>query len=122
MRNERKRNPFNRSEISRGSELAVAVSAGVLAMIGRANAATLYWDGSGAGAVGNPPTTINGGTIIVDGSIASSSLTTVNTSGTLGGSGTVGNSVISGGTLAPGSPAGSIFGPLGVQSLPAGTV
>ena len=60
-------------------------------------------------------TTINGGAIIVDGSIASSSLTTVNSGGTLGGSGTAGNSTISGGTLAPGSPAGGLFGPLTIQ-------
>ena len=60
-------------------------------------------------------TTVNGGTLVVDGSTATSSLTTVNAGGTLAGSGTVGNTAIAGGTLAPGSAAGSIFGPLTVQ-------
>ena len=46
------------------------------------------------------PTTINGGTLKVDGSIASSSLTTVANGGTLTGTGTVGTTVVeSGGTL-----------------------
>lgn len=48
-------------------------------------------------------TTVNGGTLAVDGSIANSSLTTVNAGGTLGGSGIVGNTTINGGTLAPGN-------------------
>lgn len=52
-------------------------------------------------------TTVNGGTLAVDGSIASSSLTTVNSGGTLGGNGIVGNTVINaGGTLAPGNSIG----------------
>jgi len=59
-------------------------------------------------------TNVNGGTLVVDGSIALSSLTTVNAGGTLAGSGTVGNIAIAGGTLAPGSAGGSIFGPLTV--------
>jgi autotransporter-associated beta strand protein len=59
-------------------------------------------------------TTVNGGTLIVDGSTALSS-TTVNPGGTLAGSGTVGNTDIAGGTLAPGSAGGSVFGPLTVQ-------
>ena len=49
------------------------------------------------------PTSINNGTLIVDGSIASSSLTTVSSGARLAGSGTVGSTVISnGGTFAPG--------------------
>jgi len=52
------------------------------------------------------PTTVNGGILSVNGSIASSSLTTVNAGGTLGGNGTVGNTVINGGTLAPGNSIG----------------
>ena len=60
-------------------------------------------------------TTVNGGTLVVDGSTAASLLTTVNTGGTLAGSGTVGNTAIAGGTLAPGSAGGSVFGPLTVQ-------
>ena len=42
----------------------------------------------------------------MNGSIASSSLTTVNAGGTLGGNGTVGNTTINGGTLAPGNSIG----------------
>ena len=52
------------------------------------------------------PWTVNGGTLSVNGSIASSSLTTVNAGGTLGGNGTVGNTTINGGTLAPGNSIG----------------
>jgi T5SS/PEP-CTERM-associated repeat protein len=49
-------------------------------------------------------TTINGGGLIVNGSIASSSLTTVSAGGTLGGNGIVGSTVINtGGFLVPGS-------------------
>jgi autotransporter-associated beta strand protein len=52
------------------------------------------------------PTTVNGGALEVDGSIASSSLTTVNNGATLQGIGTVGNTTIaSGGMFAPGSGA-----------------
>ena len=51
-------------------------------------------------------TTINGGTLSVNGSIASSSLTTVNAGGTLGGNGVVGETRIDGGTLAPGNSIG----------------
>jgi autotransporter-associated beta strand protein len=60
-------------------------------------------------------TTVDGGALVVDGSNVFSSLTTVNAGGTLGGSGIVGNTAIAGGTLAPGSAAGSAFGPLAVQ-------
>jgi autotransporter-associated beta strand protein len=49
-------------------------------------------------------TTINGGVLAVNGSIASSSLTSVNNGGALTGSGTVGNTTInSGGLFAPGN-------------------
>lgn len=49
-------------------------------------------------------TNVNAGTLEVDGSIATSSLTTVNNGGTLTGTGTVGNlQVNSGGTFAPGA-------------------
>jgi autotransporter-associated beta strand protein len=51
-------------------------------------------------------TTVNGGSLIVNGSIASSSLTTVNSGATLGGNGTVGNTTINGGALAPGNSIG----------------
>ena len=54
------------------------------------------------------PWTVNGGTLIVNGSIASSSLTTVNAGGVLGGNGTVGNTFIDGGVLAPGNSIGAL--------------
>ena len=53
-------------------------------------------------------TNVNAGTLSVNGSIASSSLTTVNAGGTLGGNGTVGNTMINGGTLAPGNSIGTL--------------
>jgi autotransporter-associated beta strand protein len=49
------------------------------------------------------PTNVDGGTLSINGSIASSSLTTVNVGGALGGNGTVGNTTINGGTFAPGN-------------------
>jgi autotransporter-associated beta strand protein len=69
-------------------------------------------------------TTITGGVLEVDGSIASSSLTTVNNGGTLTGSGTIGNTIVnSGGWLAPGNgTAGSsiaVSGNLAFQSAAA---
>ena len=49
-------------------------------------------------------TAVNAGTLVVNGSIASSNLTSVNNGGTLAGIGTVGNTQInSGGTFAPGN-------------------
>ena len=53
-------------------------------------------------------TTVNAGTLAVNGSIASSALTTVNAGGTLGGNGTVGNTTINGGTLSPGNSIGTL--------------
>lgn len=66
-------------------------------------------------------TTVNGGALEVDGSIASSSMTTVNALGQLTGAGTVGNTAIAAnGTFAPGSSApGSsmiVNGSLALQS------
>lgn len=54
-------------------------------------------------------TRVSDGLLSVNGSIASSSLTTVGNGGTLGGTGTVGNlKVASGGTLAPGNSIGTL--------------
>ena len=53
-------------------------------------------------------TTVNAGTLRVNGSIASSSLTTVNAGGTLGGNGIVGNTIINGGTLSPSNSIGTL--------------
>src|SRR5258708_2657546 len=53
-------------------------------------------------------TTVHGGALSVTGSIASSSLTTVNAGATLGGIGPVGNTLISGGALAPGNSVGTL--------------
>ena len=50
-------------------------------------------------------TTVNGGLLSVNGSIASD--VTVNAGGTLGGNGTVGNTTINGGALAPGNSIGT---------------
>jgi uncharacterized protein with beta-barrel porin domain len=74
---------------------------------------TSIWTLTGTNAAALP-WTVSAGTLSVDGSIATSSVT-VNTGGTLGGSGTVGNTSILGGTLAPGSATGSTFGPLTVH-------
>jgi autotransporter-associated beta strand protein len=55
------------------------------------------------------PTTVKAGTLSVNGSIASSSLTTVTSGGTLGGTGTVGDVRINaGGALAPGNSIGTL--------------
>jgi uncharacterized protein with beta-barrel porin domain len=65
-------------------------------------------------------TTINGGTLEIDGSIATSSLTSINATGTLDGIGTVGNTSVSGGVFAPGNgtPGSSqtVAGTLGFSS------
>lgn len=53
-------------------------------------------------------TGVSGGTLSVNSSIASSSLTTVDTGGTLGGIGTIGNTLVNGGTLAPGNSIGTL--------------
>jgi autotransporter-associated beta strand protein len=53
-------------------------------------------------------TAIDGGTLSVNGSIASSSLTTVNAGATLAGNGAIGNTLINGGTLAPGNSIGTL--------------
>jgi uncharacterized protein with beta-barrel porin domain len=61
------------------------------------------WTLTGANAIAMP-WTVNAGTLLVNGSMASSTMT-VNTGGTLGGSGTVGATQINaGGTFAPGMP------------------
>jgi uncharacterized protein with beta-barrel porin domain len=75
------------------------------------DASTWTLTGSNATAM---PWTVSGGTLDVNGTIANSSMT-VSAGGTLGGSGTVGTTAITGGTLAPGSTPGSVFGPLTVQ-------
>jgi autotransporter-associated beta strand protein len=65
------------------------------------------------------PTTIDDGVLIVNGSIASSSLTTVAEGGTLGGTGTIGNTQVNeGGTFAPGNSPGTmtVQGNLAFQS------
>jgi autotransporter-associated beta strand protein len=51
-------------------------------------------------------TTVNGGILSVNGSIAASSSVTVNAGGTLGGNGIVSSTTINGGTLAPGNSIG----------------
>ena len=53
-------------------------------------------------------TTVSTGTLSVNGSIASSSMTTAEAGATLGGNGTVGNTMIDGGTLSPGNSIGTL--------------
>ncbi|MEY9700225.1 uncharacterized protein with beta-barrel porin domain [Bradyrhizobium diazoefficiens] len=62
---------------------------------------TLTGSSSFTGAV-----SVDAGILSVNGSLASASLTTVNSGGTLGGNGTVGNTTINGGVLAPGNSIG----------------
>ena len=52
-------------------------------------------------------TTVNAGTLSVNGSIANSALT-VNAGGVIGGIGTIGNTTINGGTLSPGNSIGTL--------------
>ena len=54
------------------------------------------------------PVNVNGGTLSVNGNLASASSLTVNAGGTLGGTGTVGTTTINGGTLAPGNSIGTL--------------
>lgn len=54
------------------------------------------------------PTTVNAGTLIVNGSIATSSGLSVNAAGTVGGTGTLPSTTINGGTLSPGNSIGTI--------------
>jgi len=60
-------------------------------------------------------TSVNGGLLGVNGSIATSSLTTVNAAGTLSGTGTVGNTTINGGTLLPGNIQTGTIGSLNIS-------
>jgi uncharacterized protein with beta-barrel porin domain len=65
------------------------------------------WTLIGAGAF-TGPVNVDGGTLLVNGSLASATLTTVNPGGTLGGTGTVGNTLVNGGSLTPGNPVGTL--------------
>jgi uncharacterized protein with beta-barrel porin domain len=66
---------------------------------------TSTWELTGNGGT-NTPWSVNGGTLLVNGSIPSAF--TVNAGGTLGGNGTVGNTTINGGTLSPGNSIGTL--------------
>lgn len=55
------------------------------------------------------PVNVNGGTLAVNGNLASASLLTVNAGGTLGGTGVLGAAAIHGGTLAPGNSIGTLI-------------
>nr|WP_301293839.1 autotransporter domain-containing protein [Nitrobacter winogradskyi] len=79
----------------RGFGSLVKTGTGTWALTGTSSAAT--------------PWTISAGTLLVNGSIASSSLTTVEAGGTLGGSGTVGNTFVNaGGILSAGNSPGTL--------------
>lgn len=54
------------------------------------------------------PVNVNGGTLSVNGNIASAGNLTVNAGGTLGGTGVVGNTTVNGGALAPGNSIGTL--------------
>ncbi|WP_420967062.1 autotransporter outer membrane beta-barrel domain-containing protein [Bradyrhizobium sp. B120] len=54
------------------------------------------------------PVTVDGGTLSVNGNLASAASLTVNSGGTLGGTGTVGSTLINGGTLSPGNSIGTL--------------
>jgi autotransporter-associated beta strand protein len=54
------------------------------------------------------PLNVNGGTLAVNGNLATASLLTVNPDGTLGGTGTLGATIINGGMLAPGNSIGTL--------------
>jgi outer membrane autotransporter protein len=53
------------------------------------------------------PTIVDGGSLIVDGSIGTG-LTTINAAGLLGGRGTIGGSVVNSGIVSPGNPLGTL--------------
>jgi outer membrane autotransporter protein len=74
------------------------------------NSGTVQLDGT---LTSNTVNVNSGGTLIVNGSIAPATLTTVNAGGTLGGTGTAGATSINGGTLSPGAP--GAIGTLAVQ-------
>jgi autotransporter-associated beta strand protein len=82
--------------------LATPAAGGSLVKVGTG---ALALDGSN---IYTGPTTVDGGRLSVNGSIASSSLTTVNAGGTLGGNGMVGTTLVNGGTLAPGNSIGTL--------------
>jgi uncharacterized protein with beta-barrel porin domain len=54
------------------------------------------------------PVNVDAGQLIVTGSIASTSLTTINASAMLSGTGTLGNTTVNGGVLSPGNPTGTL--------------
>jgi autotransporter-associated beta strand protein len=108
--------------ITGSNDLSTTVSGVIFGLLG----GSLVKTGSGTLTLSGPnaytgPTTVNAGSLIVDGSIAASSLTTVNNGATLGGNGTVGTTLINtGATLAPG-PSGApgmmtVAGNLALQS------
>jgi autotransporter-associated beta strand protein len=88
---------------SGGTAVANVITGGGGLIQNSANTLTLSGANTYTGA-----TTVSAGTLSVNGSIASSSLTTVNPGGTLGGNGTVGNTTIDGGTLSPGNSIGTL--------------
>ncbi len=85
-----------------------------------AGTGNLVMSGTGAEFLGGTSTytgttTVNGGLLSVNGSTATSSLTTVNAAGALGGTGTVGNTIVNGGTLVPGNNSTGATGTLTVN-------
>lgn len=101
-----------------GNNVTLATGLGGVGGLAKSGSGTLTLSGA-SNYTG--PTTVSGGTLLVNGSIASSSLTWVNSGATLSGTGTVGTTRIqSGGTLAPGA-AGSTMTVAGNISFGAGS-
>jgi autotransporter-associated beta strand protein len=86
------------------TEFSGQITGNATGALSKTGSGTFTVTGNGNSYMGE--TTVNDGALIVNGSIASSSLTTVNANATLGGSGTVGTTMINGGTLAPGDANG----------------
>ncbi len=113
----------NHTAVQLGSNtLTLNVASGTLFNYGGviAGSGNLVMGGSGAEFLNGTSTysgttTVNGGLLGVNGSIASSSLTTVNANGTLSGTGTVGNTTVNGGTLLPGNIQTGSLGTLNVS-------
>ncbi|WP_441241973.1 autotransporter outer membrane beta-barrel domain-containing protein [Tardiphaga sp. 768_D3_N2_1] len=104
---------LNSVELTVGSNNLSTTVTGVLTGTGTATGQSLVKTGTGKLMLSGintytGATVVDAGTLSVNGSIAASSLTTVNAGATLGGTGTVGNTTINGGTLAPGNSIGTL--------------
>ncbi|WP_404540926.1 autotransporter domain-containing protein [Bradyrhizobium sp. USDA 223] len=100
-----------------GGDNSTSVFAGSIIGAGsfvKTGSGALILSGDSSGYTGT--TTVDGGTLVVSGSLASSALTTVNSNGYLAGNGAVGATLIAGGYFSPGAP-GSPGTSMAVTSL-----